>query len=197
MAMTRKARILSLKETQEEGITRYRWEETGTLWVEGEATGRSTIFSKVGLGAEGWSFACYRPDSLTLHNALRVGGEHFFLTAVRRQSPASASLEAARIAPRICRLSRVKIGVDEEKRPVKLPPLQLEFPGYLTEKYLTHRQEEPMAVGETLYVLVTPKALVLQPGELVEVEGKIFAVLLGHLLDPFKNEYEIARKEEA
>ena len=56
-----------------------------------------------------------------------------------------------------------------------------------------HGQEWPMSVNELGLVLVTPKAVTLPPGGLVEARGALWEVLAPHELDAFKNEYEIGR----
>ena len=45
-------------------------------------------------------------------------------------------------------------------------------------------------------LLVTPKAVTLQRGGVVAVNGTDYAVQLAHVLDPYKNEYEICRTED-
>ena len=40
---------------------------------------------------------------------------------------------------------------------------------------------------------MTPKAVELKRGSIVEAGGEPYHVLLGHYLDAFKNEYEIVR----
>lgn len=50
------------------------------------------------------------------------------------------------------------------------------------------------------YVLVTPKAIVLGPSDLVsnsELSKKPYVVQACHTIDPWKNEYEIAQRKEA
>ena len=74
------------------------------------------------------------------------------------------------------------------------------FPGILTEKYVRYAPEETYAKTETAYVLVTPKLISLSPGDLVTVrEGAaegVYNVQVCHVLDPFKNEYEIVRRQD-
>ena len=70
------------------------------------------------------------------------------------------------------------------------------FPGVLTEKYARHGQEWPMSVNELGLVLVTPKAVKLRSGCLVEVRGSAWEVLVPHELDEYKNEYEIGKRAD-
>ena len=67
----------------------------------------------------------------------------------------------------------------------------------MTEKYLKFDSLTPQDVTETTYVLVTPKAVALRTGEVVTIGEDAFCVQIGHTLDPYKNEYEVMRKEDA
>ena len=53
-----------------------------------------------------------------------------------------------------------------------------------------------MSVNELGLVLVTPKAVKLRPGCLVEVRRSAWEVLVPHELDEFKNEYEIGKRAD-
>ena len=64
----------------------------------------------------------------------------------------------------------------------------------MTEKYLGHEQREPYAANVLRHVLVTPKAIALTPGQLVEVDGTPWPVTLAHTLDLWHNEYELERE---
>ena len=70
------------------------------------------------------------------------------------------------------------------------------FPGVLTEKYARHEQAWPMSANELGLILVTPKAITLRPGCLVEARDAVWEVLVPHELDPSKNEYEIGRRTD-
>ena len=45
-------------------------------------------------------------------------------------------------------------------------------------------------------VLVTPKQVQVDAGKLIEVQGKPYKVAVCHMLDEYKNEYEIIRTED-
>ena len=68
------------------------------------------------------------------------------------------------------------------------------FPAIMTERYVEHHQLEPMAVNIHQRVLVTPKAVRLPPGPLVEVDGVEWPVMTPYELDPHKNEYVLQGK---
>ena len=59
-----------------------------------------------------------------------------------------------------------------------------------------HEQLDPHAEVTGDLVLVTPKAVALAPGSWAIVEDRYFLVRVPHELDPFKNEYEIRRRED-
>ena len=81
------------------------------------------------------------------------------------------------------------------RRPKAAETLRLTFRGVLTEKYARYEREETHAENETSYVLVTPKVIPLRSGDLVTVqEGPakgVYHVAVCHVLDAWKNEYEI------
>ena len=53
-----------------------------------------------------------------------------------------------------------------------------------------------MSVNELGLVLVTPKAVKLRSGCLVEVRDSAWEVLVPHELDEYKNEYEIGKRAD-
>lgn len=159
------------------------WAPVRKTWAGVEVTGKSNLFSKVGVGARDAALAL-RKQPLTLHNAIRWRGEHLFLTSIVENKPGWLDVRAARVEAVMCRAE------------VQWEPPGGTFPAVLTEKYLRHEQLEPMALNTLTYVLVTPKPVVLSHGGLVEADGRTFEVLVGHTLDPYKNEYEITRREE-
>lgn len=59
-----------------------------------------------------------------------------------------------------------------------------------------HEQLDPHAEVTGDLVLVTPKAVALALGSWVIVEDRYFLVRVPHELDPYKNEYEIRRRED-
>ena len=71
------------------------------------------------------------------------------------------------------------------------------FPGFLTEKYLGFEQKEVHTETQTTYVLVTPKAIVLQSGDLVQIGDDFYTIKIIHVLDEYKNEYEITEKRDS
>ncbi len=162
----------------------YAWVEDRRTWAAAEQDTKANLFSSVGVGARGVTFTIRKSPSLTLHNAFRWRGRHCFLTSIMDGEPGFQVVKAALCEPAEC-------CADADKT----PPGRL-FPGVLTEKYVGHEQTDLHSEVTGDFVLVTPKAIVLAPGSWVTVDGAYFLVRVPHELDPYKNEYEIRRKED-
>ena len=137
---------------------------------------KTNIYSVHGLGAAGVSFTLRR-QALDLDNALRWRGQHCLITAIRPLGRLYFTVEAALVVLSQCRD----------------PKTGETFPAVMTEEYVRHEQLEPMATNEHRRVLVTPKAIQLRPGPLVEVDGVEWPILTPYELDPHKNEYVLER----
>jgi len=161
------------------GENEYRWELLRRSWASVELQQRRNNFSAHGIGAAGAELVLRRQE-LTLLDAVRWRGRHLFLTGIAPRGRNHLAVTAALVEVRVCRD----------------PETGLAFPGVVTEKYLGHRQEEPMAVNPMRHILITHPEIVLQPGHLVEVDGESWPVTMVHRLDPWKTEYEIEREAE-
>lgn len=172
------------------------WEERETLWAQAEETGKSNLFSRLGLSAPSTEFAV-RQCGLSLDNAIRWREEHYFLTAIQGIDRMYLEISAAKVRLTPCRVWRSETHTDPDtKRTIRREPTVVcEFPGVLTEKYLNYRQLEPMGQTEETFVLVTPKPITLESADLVEIGGEKYAVRVCHTLDDSKNEYELYRRE--
>lgn len=178
--------------TLEQADGDWSWACRATVWakVQDGAPGELTrtrnffssrnLFSSTGLAAD-TVLVTMRARPLSLSDALRFNGRHLFLTVIGRPENGYMTVIAAGVKMGAC-----------QANPGGAPPGP-RFPAALTEKYLKHEQLEPMAVNKICYVLVTPKCVELTPGKLVDVDGAAYQVLVAHVLDPYKNEYEIMR----
>lgn len=171
--------VLELKEGPEGSWT---WQTVRKARGAVELSTKSNLFSQVGIGARGAQLIVRR-QALTLHNALRWGERHLFLTSIVPEGRLHLQVQAALVEPAGCQADMDEGG-------------GVRFPGILTEKYLKWEQPEPYSVNRLAYVLVTPKPIQLQRGGLVGVEGINYEVQLAHTLDPYKNEFEIVRTED-
>lgn len=166
--------VLELRETQ---AGAWEWVSEGRTWGQVTLSDKRNLFSMVGIGARDAQLVLRRRP-LTLGHALRWGGQHLFLTAIRPRGRGHLDVSAALVELSACR------AVQDGTR----------FPGVLTEKYVRFEQADPYDVNDVSYVLVTPKAVSLTPGCLLEAGGQRWAVRTAHVLDPWKNEYELERK---
>lgn len=191
-------RILVQALNQESGG--YAWKEAWRTWGKAELDTRSNLFSSVGIGARGVTFTVRANPKLTLDHAFLWRGRHCFLTSVLpiADSPGYWAVKAALCEPvTLTAKPQARTGRDELNRPtaVELPPFT--FPGILTEKYRANEAEDVYRVTTLRRVLVTPKAILLRPGDLVEAEGETPYIIRQALdLDAWKNEYEIERMED-
>lgn len=180
-------RVCLLALGYDEEHRRWSWEPVlgCFLRVSAELSEKTNLFSKVGIGARDVSFVLRHWNDLSPANALSWDGpggwEHCFITAVEPIDRLYDRVRCARVSLADC--------IAEANH----EPTGPQFPGILTEKYVGHEQLDPLAVNIITYVLVTPKAVELKRGSIVEVDGVPYEVLTGHLLDQWKNEFEIGR----
>lgn len=177
--LNRRLEVLELWE-RKPGV--WEWVAIRHTWGRVNLTSQAQRYSTVGVWAQGAEVAVRR-QPLTLHNALRLGEQHLFLTSVLPEGRGHLKVSAA-----LVELANCQMDMDEGGGAY--------FPGVLTEKYMKFQQDNPYASNTITYVLITPKAIQLQRGGVVAVNGIDYAVQLAHVLDPYKNEYEISRKED-
>ena len=184
--------VLELKESPA-GV--WAWQAARPARGQVELSTRRNLFSQVGIGARGAEILL-RLQPLTLFNALRWGEQFLFLTSIVPEGRLHLRVEAALAAPVSCLAERTGDTVGAAGRPVSAETLRVTFPGILTEKYVRYEREETHAENDAAYVLVTHKAVSLLAGDLVTVqEGParaVYHVTACHVLDEYKNEYELA-----
>ena len=156
------------------------WRRDGGFWAHVEAGTGKNLFSAVGIGARDCTLRM-RKRPLSLRQAVRWGEQHIFLTAIQPGEDRGHLLVRGALV-------EITHCVHHETG--------LFFPAVMTEKYLGHEQREPMAVNTLRHVLVTPKEIVMDPGDRVEIYGVLWPIQTVHTLDPFKNEYEIQREAD-
>lgn len=183
--------VLELRQTSE---GTWEWVPIRRAWAQVEQTSKTNLFSKVGVGARDAAIVL-RTQPLTLYHALRWKGQHLFLTSITKLDRMHLDLQAALVSVVRCVGQGYTTTVGPGNRPVKQPGPERTFPGVLTEKYVRYETEDSYAKAKRLLVLVTPKAVQLLEGDLVTVtEGPaaaVYNVQTSHVLDEYKNEYEI------
>lgn len=181
-------RLIILKFTFFPEENEWRWVEAHASAGKAQLSEKKNLFSAVGIGARDVSFTVRHRADLTLANAIRwkgpEGWEHCFIASILPLDRRYDTVRCARVE-----LARCLAEANHA-------PTGAYFPGVLAEKYVGHEQLDPLAVNTTTYVLVTPKAVELKRGSIVEVDGTPYQVLLGHYLDGWKNEFEIGRTED-
>ena len=183
--------VLELRETAPGA---WEWGPIRRTWTMLTLQTKKNLFSSVGIGARGAELILRR-QPLTLHNALLWGEQHLFLSAILPEGRLHLRVQAALVEPVTCLATRTEDTVGEAGRPTTAETMRMTFPGVLTEKYARYEREETHAENETSYVLVVPKVVQLKASDLVTVqEGPakgVYYVTICHVLDPYKNEYEI------
>lgn len=160
----------------------WAWRTVRQAYAKAEITNRLAIFANSGVAGRETTFTIRR-QGITLRNAIRWKGGHYFITSVEPLGSAHLTVRAALVQFRpVCK--GVEAGTKRE----------ITFPGVVAERYMGHTQEEPMAQNTIRLTLVTPKAIVLKLGSIVDVgDPAPYWVKVPHELDPDKNEYEIER----
>lgn len=190
---------LELLEFQETSENVWEWVSAGRLWgsISLDNGQKRNLFSSVGIGARNASLVI-RTRPITLHDALQWKGKHLFLTAITKRDRMHLDMSAALVTIVQCEAERSQSTVDREhnNRPIVTPLPPVTFPAVLTEKYVRYTREDTYATATTMLVLVTPKPIDLKEGNLVTIRdgpaAAVYNIQARHVLDEFKNEYEIA-----
>lgn len=172
----------------------YSWVEVASAWAKSEALDKNTFFSKVGSGGKITKFTL-RKCGLSLLNAILWKGKYYFISHIA-EDKMNLEVTTTQITPQMCIAKRNTVTKDDLNRPVQNLDTVATFPGCLIEKYLGYYQQQPQAINEIRFVLVTPKVIALETADIIQVGTDIFNVQIPHLLDEYKNEYEIALIKE-
>lgn len=91
-----------------------------------------------------------------------------------------------------------RTGRDARNRPVAIPQAAYTFPGILAERYYRSEEDEVFRRETLERVLVTPKAVELRTGDLIQQgDSAPYTVLQRLDLEDYKNEYVIERRRDA
>lgn len=190
-SLSERLELLELRQTAEKT---WEWVPIRRVWAKVEQTAKTNLFSKVGVGARD-AAVVIRRQPLTLHQALRWKGQHLFLTSITKRDRMHLDVQAALVSVVTCIGQGYTTTVGAGNRPEKQEKPEQTFPGVLTEKYVRYETEDSYAKAKRLLVLVTPKAVELLEGDLVTVTqgpaAAVYNVQTRHVLDEYKNEYEV------
>lgn len=99
--------------------------------------------------------------------------------------------------PRIFTLKRYVIEKDVTfNRPTKELKAIYDFEGYITEKYTGYLEEKINTISIQNYILIVPKVIDLNIGDIVIMEGEAYNIQDTHKIDDYINEYEIVLKKD-
>lgn len=167
-ALTEKIEILTLVLDDETGAL--SWVSERKRWAAVKLDSQRNLFSAVGVGARGVTVTI-RPDRrLTLRDAIRWNGEFLHLTAISM----GAERDRQEIRAAICHPEMLtakpqdRTGRDARNRPVAIPQAAYTFPGILAERYYRSEEDEVFRRETLERVLVTPKAVELRTGDLIQ-----------------------------
>lgn len=186
-----------LLECQEVSTGVWKWVPTRRIWAAIDLQQKTNIFSKIGVGARDASIVIWQQD-LTLHNAIRRGEMHFFLTSITERNRNQLDVRAALCEPvTLTAKPQDRTGRDDLNRPTVVKQASFTFPGILAELYHRNAPDEIYRTEMLQRVLVTPKAIKFRAGDLVQPEKEApYTVRQVMDLDPYKNEYVIERRED-
>ncbi len=195
--LTQKVEILRI--SGDASVGGFVWEENGRCWADIELDVKNNLFSSVGIGARGATVTMRPRLGLDLHHAMRWNGQFLFLTSIIL-SPNRDRLELkAALCDPVTLTARLQARTErnELNRPVASQQPSFTFPGILTELYRQNAQDEIYRAETLRRVLVTPKAVALRLGDLVQPgTGAPYTVRQALDLDQWKNEYVIERQED-
>lgn len=196
-ALNEKMEVLELIQDPQ---NQYTWASKKWIWASIDlSSGQRNLFSSIGIGARNANIIVRNDLSLSLHKALRWNGQFLFLTSlIPGEHRDHLELNAALVTPVSCIATWTpRDAKDAFNRPVEGEPVSITFPGVLTEKYRGNELEDVYRTLTQQRVLVTPKAIKLQAGAVVQIEaGAAYTVRSVMDLDEWKNEYEIEHRED-
>ena len=190
-----KVEVLALRKSGSE----YRWEREYQAWASVSTDSRKNVFSSVGTAAMGVTVTMRNNGQFNLSKVMRWGGKFLFPTATEvgeaRDRVAVKAAVCDFVSP--CTATGYTTVLGEGNRPQKVEKTPVTFPGIVTGKWSGYERTDTHAEEDNVLVLVTPKEIVLEVGDLVTIEElviqAVYNVQKRHLLaGVHKNEYEMA-----
>lgn len=190
-----KVEVLTLQKSGDE----YRWERERLAWASVVEDRRRNVFSSVGTAAMGVTVTMRNDGRFDLSKAMRWAGKFLFPTAIEvgeaRDRVAVKAAVCDFVSP--CTATGYTTVLGEGNRPQKVEKTPLTFPGIVTGKWSGYERNDTHAAEDNVLVLVTPKEIMLEVGDLVTIQEAILQAVYNvqkrHLLSGVnKNEYELA-----
>lgn len=188
------AQVLECQEA-DNGV--WKWVPVRRIWAAIDLQQKTNLFSKIGVGARDAAIVIWQQE-LTLHNAIRQGGTHFFLTSITERNRNQLDVRAALCEPvTLMAKPKTRTGRNALNRPIVTQQPSFTFPGILTELYHRNAPDEIYRTETLQRVLVTPKVIRFRAGDLVQTGDEVpYTIRQVMDLDPYKNEYVIERQED-
>lgn len=190
-----KVEVLALRKSGSE----YRWERERAAWAHVSIDNRSNVFSTVGTAARGVTVTMRHDGRFDLFRAMRWAGKFLFPTAIEVGEARDRVAVKAAVCDFVssCTATGYTTVLGEGNRPQKVEKTPVTFPGIVTGKWSGYERTDTHAEEDNVLVLVTPKEIVLEVGDLVTIEElviqAVYNVQKRHLLAGVnKNEYELA-----
>ncbi len=176
----------------------YSWKELNSIFSKVKKSNSRNLYSFFGIGAKSIEFTIRKLEyeNLTQHNSINWNGLHCVITdIIESDDKEYYVISAALVEPKTCTIKHTsKPTYNNLNNPVYSEPTIITFPAYITEKYVKYTQGQPMTTIESSIILITPKVISLNKGEIVTFNNKEYEVILDHVLDEYRNEYEILQR---
>lgn len=177
------------------------------------------IYSRHAAAAPGAQFLM-RETGIDRHMAIRYDGKLHLVTEIEPVERGFITVTAAKITPVRLMGFRKEVTQGSLNRPITTDERIMPFWGVISEKYVREAQEAPQSEITTTLILTTPKSVVLKPGdritsketeydvhfdpdsrqdswEIVETDMDYRVIYSYADTDPYRNDYEIVREDEA
>lgn len=174
---------------------KYFWEAEKSVWANVTEDQKINIFSNVAKSGFSTVFTV-RTQGVTPGRAIMWQDRHYIIAGIREIDKLYTEISTVCLPVYDCTryIPDPDTASDEYNRLQTLSIPDFQFQGCIAEKYLGNEISQPHTIDETQYVLLTPKAVVLNRGELVLIGEDFYIVEICHMLDTVKNEYEISRR---
>lgn len=175
----------------------WRWSGAKRSWAAPAVQQRKNLIAKTGNGAKTVVFTLSK-QPFGMDRAILYQGTYHLPTDVDQSSPAVTVVTTAQVPVCTCRALRSAGRRDNLGRPTDEQAEVARFPAAVVEKWTGYAQETPQQVNDTTLVLLTPKEVLLRPKDVVEIEGmdRPCVIRICHLLDEYRNEYEVSLRLE-
>ena len=177
---------------------KYIWDKKKAIWSYVEQDQKINIFSGYAKAGTTTLFVV-REQEIGMCNVILYQGKYYLITGLKKLDRMYAQAQTAKLPVYDCQYTRYNpnnIILDNYNRPTNTNSTVTQFQGMLAEKYLGSQAETPQTISETGYILLTPKVIQLEQNEVVTISEGDYVIKSCHLLDEYKNEYEILRRKD-